>query len=119
LRASWGKHFKSLASACHRIADFHSTQGFHYTKHSKAPATIIKRHAPGKLSRALFGGYRNMSDTDGGTFVGFAGILLLSSILCFPMLGITGILSAFCAIYFVLVLTNGADTAAKRRKKRR
>jgi hypothetical protein len=60
-----------------------------------------------------------MSDTDGGTLVGFAGLLLVASIICFPMLGFTGVISALCAIYFGLVLTNGADTAAKRRNRRR
>jgi len=60
-----------------------------------------------------------MSDTDGGTLVGFAGLLLAASLLCFPMLGFTGIVSALCAIYFGLVLVNGADSAANRRKRRK
>lgn len=57
-----------------------------------------------------------MSET-GNTFFGFAGLLGLSALLCFPVLGWTGIFAAIAAMYFGLVLTNGASTAAKRRRK--
>jgi protein-S-isoprenylcysteine O-methyltransferase Ste14 len=53
------------------------------------------------------------------TFVGYAGLLFLAAILCFPMMGWSGVFSVLCMIYFCLVLTNGAGNAAKRRHRRR
>jgi hypothetical protein len=55
----------------------------------------------------------------GGTFIGFAGVILLASVLCAPALGWGGIFSAFVTVYFCLVLTNGADSASKRHNKKR
>ena len=52
-----------------------------------------------------------------GAFVGFAGIVLMASLLCAPALGWGGIIAGLTTIYFGLVLTNGADTAAKRRRR--
>jgi hypothetical protein len=59
------------------------------------------------------------SSNTGSTFMGFAAILAGAGILCFPTLGWQGLISAICAIYFGLALTNGGDTAAKRKKTRR
>jgi|694.fasta_scaffold149405_6 hypothetical protein len=52
------------------------------------------------------------------TFIGFAGLLGVSALICFPFLGWTGICAAVTAIYFCLALTNGADTASKRRRRK-
>jgi hypothetical protein len=52
------------------------------------------------------------------TFIGYAGLLFLAVILCFPMMGWSGIFSVLCMVYFGLVLTNGAGKAANRRSRR-
>ena len=57
-------------------------------------------------------------NSNGETFIGFSGLVGLAAILCLPALGFGGLLAAAATIYFGLVLTNGADTAAKRRSKR-
>lgn len=56
--------------------------------------------------------------TNGNTLVGFAVCLLGGSLLCFPVLGASGVISAVCAIYFGLVLVNGADGAANRKRRK-
>lgn len=57
------------------------------------------------------------SNTNGNTLIGFAALMLGAGVLCFPVLGITGIISAVCAIYFGLVFSNSADGAANRKKR--
>jgi hypothetical protein len=60
-----------------------------------------------------------MSTNSGGeTFIGYAGLALVAAIFGFPALGWAGVLSAIGMIYFGLVLTNGAGTAAKRRQRK-
>lgn len=58
-------------------------------------------------------------NTNENTLIGFAACLIGGSVLCYPSLGISGILSAVCAIYFGLVLVNGAGGAAKKRRNGR
>jgi hypothetical protein len=58
-------------------------------------------------------------NNNGETFIGFAGLVFAAAILCAPVLGWTGILAGAAMIYFGLVLTNGADTAAKRGTKQK
>jgi hypothetical protein len=60
-----------------------------------------------------------MSVNNGDTFLGFAGFLGLSALLCFPVLGWTGIMAALATMYFGLVLTNGAGKAHKRKTRDR
>ena len=57
------------------------------------------------------------SNNASNTFVGFAGLVLMSSLLCAPVLGWSGIIAGLTTIYFGLVLANGADSASKRRRR--
>jgi hypothetical protein len=57
-------------------------------------------------------------NSNGNTLIGFAVCLLGGSLLCFPVLGVSGLISAFCAIYFGLVLVNSADGAANRKNRK-
>jgi len=59
------------------------------------------------------------SNSSGGTFIGFAGILFAAAILCSPVLGFGGIIAAVCTIYFGLVFTNGAATGARNNSRKR
>jgi hypothetical protein len=60
-----------------------------------------------------------MSANSGGeTFIGYAGLALVAALIGFPAMGWTGVMSAVVMIYFGLVLTNGAGTAAKRRQRK-
>jgi hypothetical protein len=61
-----------------------------------------------------------MSSNSGGeTFVGYAGLAVIAAIAGFPAMGFGGVVAVLGMIYFGLVLTNGAGTAAKRRQRRR
>lgn len=53
------------------------------------------------------------------TFIGYAALLLFAAVLGFPVMGWGGVFSVVCLIYFCLILTNGAGSAAKRRSRRR
>lgn len=54
---------------------------------------------------------------NGNTLIGFSVCMLGASLICFPALGATGVISALCAIYFGLVLVNSADGAANRKRR--
>jgi hypothetical protein len=58
------------------------------------------------------------SNNNGNTLIGFSALLLGASVLCFPVLGFTGLASALCAIYFGLVFTNSADAARNKSRRR-
>lgn len=59
------------------------------------------------------------SNNNGETFIGFAGLVFAAALLCAPVLGWSGLMAGAAAIYFGLVLTNGADKAAKRRMRQK
>jgi hypothetical protein len=59
------------------------------------------------------------ADSVSGTFVAYASYLFIAAIFCFPATGWSGVMSVIAAIYFGLVLVNGADTANNRRHSRK
>lgn len=52
------------------------------------------------------------------SFVGIATIFILAGIVCLPILGWYSVIGAASALYFGLVLINGADGAAKRHRNK-